>query len=169
MLRKTSFWRFWWVEGFWEHFCNISLKQNVTRTESYLNTQHMWYVARAIWYHLYNLKEVKNTHGGVLRKPEKLKPATSLKVTFFPWCFSRFLNYTNGTKSRNTSHISHSLKLTYYLWCPPKLKAPELKQKGPYISSPSMDAETTRPTTPPPPNNPTSMLSIKEGYWGIPQ
>ena len=35
----------------------------------------------------------------------KLKPATLLKLTLFHWCFSRFLNCTNGTKSRNTSHI----------------------------------------------------------------
>ena len=42
------------------------------------------YVMRcAIWYHLYNLKNVKNTHG----------------------CSSRFLNYTNGTESRIAPHI----------------------------------------------------------------
>ena len=28
-----------------------------------------------------------------------------LKVTLLHRCFSRFLNYTNGTKSRNASHI----------------------------------------------------------------
>ena len=44
----------------------------------------------AIWYHLYNLK----------------KPATLLKLTLLHGCFSRFLNCTNGTKSRNASHIS---------------------------------------------------------------
>ena len=37
----------------------------------------------AIWYHLYNLKNVKNTHGGVLiliklqAKPEPVKSPTS--------------------------------------------------------------------------------------------
>ena len=45
----------------------------------------------AIWYHLYNLKNVKNTHGG---------------VTLLRSCFSRFLNYTNGTKLSNASHTS---------------------------------------------------------------
>ena len=50
----------------------------------------------AIWYHLYNFKNVKNTHGGVL------------KVILFRVCFSPFLNYTNGTKSRKASHISIS-------------------------------------------------------------
>ena len=42
----------------------------------------------AIWYHLHNLKNVKNTHERVLIG-----------------CFSRFLNCTNGTKSCNTPHI----------------------------------------------------------------
>ena len=42
------------------------------------------YVMRcAIWYHLYNLKNVKNNHG----------------------CSSRFLNCTNGTESRIAPHI----------------------------------------------------------------
>ena len=35
----------------------------------------------AIWYHMYNLKNVKNTHGGVLL----------LKVTLLNGRFSRFL------------------------------------------------------------------------------
>ena len=39
----------------------------------------------AIWYHMYNLKNVKNTHGGVV--------------------LSRFLNCTNGTKSSKASQI----------------------------------------------------------------
>ena len=45
-----------------------------------------------IWYHLYNLKNVKNTNGGVL-------------LTLLNGCFSRFLNCANGTKSRNASHM----------------------------------------------------------------
>ena len=51
----------------------------------------------AIWYHLYNLKNVKNTHEGVL--------LLVLKVTLLHGCFSRFLNCTNGTKSRKASHM----------------------------------------------------------------
>ena len=51
----------------------------------------------SIWYHLYNLKNVKSTHGGVL---------LLLKVTLLHGCFSHFLNCTNGTKSHNTSHIN---------------------------------------------------------------
>ena len=42
----------------------------------------------AVWYHLHNLKNVKNTHGGVLL-------ATLLKVTLLHGCFSRFPNCTN--------------------------------------------------------------------------
>ena len=45
----------------------------------------------AIWYRLYDLKNVKNTHGGVLH--------SSMGV------FHVFLNCTNGTKSRNAPHI----------------------------------------------------------------
>ena len=57
----------------------------------------------AIRYHLFNSKNVKNTHGGVLIL---VKPATLLKLIFLHGCSSRFLNCTNGTKSRNTTHIS---------------------------------------------------------------
>ena len=42
---------------------------------------------------------MENTHGGVLL----LEPATLLKVTLLHGCVSRFLNCTNGTKSRNSS------------------------------------------------------------------
>ena len=53
-------------------------------------------VCFAIWCHLYNLKNVKNAHGGVL---------ILLKLTPLHGCFSRFLNGTNGTKSRNAPQI----------------------------------------------------------------
>ena len=45
------------------------------------------------WYYLYNLENVKNTHVGVLLLYKR---------------FSRFLNCTNGNKSRNASHIEKS-------------------------------------------------------------
>ena len=63
----------------------------------------------ATWYHLYNLKFVKNTHGGVLL----LVAATLLKVPLLHGCFSRFLNCTNGTKSRNASLITIIILLSY--------------------------------------------------------
>ena len=46
-----------------------------------------------IWYHLYNFKEVKNTHGGVLL-------LVKLQT------FLRFLNCTNSTKSRNATQLN---------------------------------------------------------------
>ena len=54
----------------------------------------------AIWYHLYNLKNVKNTNGGVL-----LLVKLQASITLFHGFFSRFLNCTNGTKSRNASNM----------------------------------------------------------------
>ena len=56
------------------------------------------------WYHLYNLKNVKNTYGGVSILVKLQAEACSFtKINTPPWCFSRFLNCTNGTKSRNAS------------------------------------------------------------------
>ena len=53
----------------------------------------------AIWCHFYNLKNVKNTIGGV-------RSVTFSKVTLIHRCFfSIFLNCTNGTKLRNASHM----------------------------------------------------------------
>ena len=58
------------------------------------------YVMRcAIFYHLYNLKNKKITHGGVLLLV-KLQALAHLLA-----CFSRFLDCTNGTESPNASHI----------------------------------------------------------------
>ena len=56
----------------------------------------------AIWYNLYNLKNVKNTHGEVL---PLVQLATLLKVTILHGCFLRFLICTNSTKSRKASRI----------------------------------------------------------------
>ena len=53
----------------------------------------------AIWYHLSNLKDVKNTHEGLLLLAKLQTPAILLKVTLLDGCFSRFLNCTNGSKS----------------------------------------------------------------------
>ena len=52
----------------------------------------------AIWYHLFNLKNVKNTHGGAL-----ILVATLLKLTLLREYFLRSLNCTNGTKFHNAS------------------------------------------------------------------
>ena len=64
----------------------------------------------AIWYHLYNLKNVKNTHGGVLILVKLQASSLQLKLILLHRCFLRFLNCTNGTKSRNAPHIIHANK-----------------------------------------------------------
>ena len=52
----------------------------------------------AIWYHLYNLENVKSTHGAVLLWVTENKT--------YPWVFLTFLlNWTNGTKSRKALHM----------------------------------------------------------------
>ena len=53
--------------------------------------------------HSYNLKNVKNTHGGLLLL-ESCRPATLLRVTLLHGSFSHFLNCTNGNKSLKASH-----------------------------------------------------------------
>ena len=41
-----------------------------------------------IWYHLCNLHNVKNTHGGVILSVScRLKPATLLQISLFHVCF----------------------------------------------------------------------------------
>ena len=57
-----------------------------------------------IWYHLYNLKNLKNIHGGVLIlvKLQAFEAFNFTKINTAAWVFfSRFLNCTNGTKSRD--------------------------------------------------------------------
>ena len=58
-----------------------------------------------IWYHLYNLKNLKNTHGGLLL----FVKLQAEKVKLLHWCFSRFLNCTSGIKSRKAFHIEHKV------------------------------------------------------------
>ena len=50
----------------------------------------------AIWYLLYNFKNVKNTYGGVL-------PCNFSKCNSPPWVFLTFLKLYNGTKSREAA------------------------------------------------------------------
>ena len=58
----------------------------------------------AIQYQLYNFKNVKNTHGGVLLSV-KLQ---AVEETLLHRCFSNSLNCTNGTKSRIASYYGYS-------------------------------------------------------------
>ena len=69
----------------------------------------LFVVRCAIWYHSRNLKNVKNTHGGVLH--------LVLKETLLHGCFSRFLNCTHGTKSRNALHLRDNGGKGYHCLC----------------------------------------------------
>ena len=68
----------------------------------------------AIWYHLYNVTNVKNTHGGLLLLV-KSKVATKAsnftksktKVALLHRCFSRFLNCANGINSRKAPQMQY--------------------------------------------------------------
>ena len=63
----------------------------------------------AIWYFLYNFKNVKNTHEGVLHLVKLQAKACNFTKSNTPsWVFFTFLNYTNGTKSRNASYLEPS-------------------------------------------------------------
>ena len=86
----------------------------------------------AIWYHLSNLKNLKNIHEEVLILISL--PATLLKLTLLHGCFSRFLNWTNGTKSRNApqmilifrfsdSHFPTIFKISVMFLCDNSLQA----------------------------------------------
>ena len=50
-------------------------------------------------------KSKKHPRRGATFGKLEAQPATLLKVTLFDGYFSRFLNCTNGPKSRKTSHI----------------------------------------------------------------
>ena len=57
-----------------------------------------------VWYHIYNLKNVKNTHGGAIPFVKfRLKLATLLKVALLHGCFT-FLNSEDGIKSCKASY-----------------------------------------------------------------
>ena len=59
-----------------------------------------------IWYHLYNLKNVKQTDGGVLLLVKlQAKACNHTKIDTPPWVFLCFLDCTNETKSSKTSRI----------------------------------------------------------------
>ena len=51
----------------------------------------------AVWYYLYHLENIKNTHGDVL--------LLVIKVLLLHGCFARFINLANDTKLQKASHI----------------------------------------------------------------
>ena len=66
----------------------------------------IWFeTLRTIWYHFYNLKNLKNTNGGVVLLVKlQAKLCSFSKSNTPPWVFSSFLNFTNDTISRKASH-----------------------------------------------------------------
>ena len=68
---------------------------------SFSPIRNLYVMRSAIWYHLHNLKNVKNTHEGVF-----LVKLQALNETLLHGCFSRFLNLTNGNKSYKASHFA---------------------------------------------------------------
>ena len=63
--------------------CKSPIKLNKTHSETY-----MWCVA--IWYHLYNLKNVKNTLGGLLILVKLHASASNFTKIDTPWVFFMF-------------------------------------------------------------------------------
>ena len=73
----------------------------------------------AIWYHLYYLRDVKNTHGGVLLLVNlKAEACNFTKSNTPPWVvFTFFLNCTNGTKSPNATQNEDSNCESFPITC----------------------------------------------------
>ena len=72
----------------------------------------------AIWYQLYNFKNIKNTRGRLLLLVKlHADSATLLKVTLLHGCFLRFLNSVNGAKSCKAFEIYafHSIQFHFRL------------------------------------------------------
>ena len=64
---------------------------------------HLLYV---IWYHLCNLKNVKNTHGGVLLLVKlQTEACNATKSNTLPLVFLTFFKLYKGTKPRQASNI----------------------------------------------------------------
>ena len=68
-----------------------------------------------VFYYLYKLKNVENTHGGVFPLVKSQALACSfIKNDTSPWVFFRFLNWANSTKSRKASQSKFSRKLVKF-------------------------------------------------------
>ena len=80
----------------------VACNNNVSNFLSFLI---IYVMRRAICYPFYNLKNGKNTHGGMLLLVKSEAEACNFtKSNTLPWVFSRFLNFTNVTKLRKASH-----------------------------------------------------------------
>ena len=64
--------------------------------------------------HLQKLLGIKGKTKTTTKDKKTNKPATLLKVTLLHGCFTRFLNCTNGSKSR-TQRITYYLPIAVFL------------------------------------------------------
>ena len=78
------------------------IRNIITKVKKYIEKVGKYVMFCAIWYHLYNLKNIKNTNGGVLLL---VRLQALLQITLLHGCFSGFLNCTNGTNLRNASRM----------------------------------------------------------------
>ena len=74
----------------------VKVSQNLKHLSLTIYILQAYVMRCAIWYHLHNLKNVKNTYGRML---------LLVKVALFHECFLRFLNCANGNQSRKASHM----------------------------------------------------------------
>ena len=74
-----------------------------------MNYRQRYVISCTIWCHLNNLKKREKYpwRNANFSKVAGLKPATLLNLTLLHGCFSRFLNCTNGTKSRIAPHLEN--------------------------------------------------------------
>ena len=82
----------------------------------------------AIWYHLYNLKNLKNTHGRVLILVKlQAKACNFTKINALPWVLFTFFNlckwyqikqrmtyYMDGINWRNLKSLEYQIFCDYY-------------------------------------------------------
>ena len=82
---------------FWSDMvCLVQYEKRINCKKSNTDSNISHQTLCAIWYHLHNLKNVKNTHGGVLL-------LVKLQVL------------ANGTKSRKATNLPHELNCLYHL------------------------------------------------------
>ena len=68
-----------------------------------------------IWYHLYNLKNVKDTHGGVLILVKLLASVCNFtKINTPPWVFIKFFKLYKWYQIALSITFAYSLKFIQY-------------------------------------------------------
>ena len=85
-----TFWIFW-VFSYITSILDLTEVISILNFSLFLQKDCRQYVMRCmIWYHLYNFKNVKNTHGGVLLL---LKACNFTKSSTPPWVFFTFFTW----------------------------------------------------------------------------